>query len=691
LGALDRVRVVDFGHYVAGPMAGMLLADQGADVIKVDRPGEAPTTNPVWNRGKRSITIDLADADGLEVGRRLIERADIVIENFGPGTMDRLGLGDADTRADNPGLIHVSMPAFGPEDARAEGPGWEPAVLAALDVYRPAAPYRDLARQLDRRPEDRDGPLVVVDHPMASMHAALIAVTAAMAALGVRARTGLGQRIEVPLFDAMVQAIGVQAATELPFKPTFAATVTPWNHQYRCADDRWVHVSCGDPDQAAELARHLGRPDFVERGMTAAAIPDTASEVELILALENLFASKPADEWEQQLAEEDLPVALCRTEAEWLAHPHATQGALHIDSSGASDSDSDSDGNIQPAAVVDLGHRPTTTVPQPDQHRRQILAELEDGSAERGPLSSLNPGRPPLDGVRVIDIGGGVAAPLCGRVLAELGADVIAVDDPNRPRVRYVRDLTRGKRSFLLDIADERGRAIIADLIETADVLIESLPPGEAQHLGIDYETLKADNPELTYVSVSAYDEVGPWSDLIGTGETVQALTGMQVSVGGTEQPAVWPYPLVVDHATGYAAAYGTVAALLERRGTFRGRHVTTSLVRVASLLQFGSSHQVDAANRCEADTVTTASDVTWLHDAMSDPVVARRGLGIVQDDPTLGMLRTTGPGPWFSRSRVVAGATTTQPGAAAAAIMAELGRAEELDALIEAGVIADR
>ena len=112
-GALEGIRVVDFGHYIAGPLAGMLLADQGADVVKIDPPGGPRWQTPgnaTWNRAKRSITLDLKDEADLDTARRLVASADVLVENFRPGVMERLGLGaDAMIEA-NPRLIYCSIP-----------------------------------------------------------------------------------------------------------------------------------------------------------------------------------------------------------------------------------------------------------------------------------------------------------------------------------------------------------------------------------------------------------------------------------------------------------------------------------------------------------------------------------------------------------------------------------------------------
>src|SRR5690349_9352963 len=113
-GALENIRVIDFGHYIAGPLAAVMLSDQGADVIHVDPPGKASRdhSDAFFNRGKRRITLDLKAADDLNTARKLLQGADVVIENFRPGVMDRLGLGAGAMLAANPRLVYCSLPGF---------------------------------------------------------------------------------------------------------------------------------------------------------------------------------------------------------------------------------------------------------------------------------------------------------------------------------------------------------------------------------------------------------------------------------------------------------------------------------------------------------------------------------------------------------------------------------------------------
>ncbi|MEL6982117.1 MAG: CoA transferase [Actinomycetota bacterium] len=762
MGALDNIRVVDFGHYVAGPVVGMLLADQGADVVKVDRPGGPAMeseANATWNRNTRRITLDLKNPDDHRTAMALIRRADVVIENFRPGVMDRLGLGEAELRAHNRGLIYNAIPGFGREDARSAMPAWEGTILAATDVFRPASSHRDTMQQLHLRPADRDGDPLYTAEPMASLFAAMLSSTGIAAALRVRRETGAGQRVEVPLFDAMLQGAGVYGMARLPFRPTYLPATNPWDHQYRCADDRWIHLACHNTHHAEQLAEVLDRPDLIERGLTSRSLQASAHH-ELILFLNETMATRTAEEWEQLLMAHELPGAMCRTPAEWLKHPQTSNGGLLIDVD-----DPILGPTRQPAPVVQLAAAPTsapTPASRPDGDRDAIVSELaeeptkatstSDSNDELSGLISRVEG--PLQGIRVLDIGLALAGPSCGRTLAELGADVIKIDSPHRGSGAYHHCVNRGKRSLLLDLEHDEGHDLFWELAQTADVIVENFRPGVAEDLAVDYDLMVSERPEIIYVSITAYGEEGPLAELPGFAETTQASTGLQVRYGGSDQPAVWPYGEVDDYATGHAAAFGVVLALLQRDETGTGQRITTDLARSAGLLQ--SAHLIDHVDkvwdepsglgslgssdlqrlyRCEdgwiflgakdasdldpvlghegagqdlgarveawcldrsaEDAVEElvkhglgAQELGWLNAVMSDPVVVRRGLSVIRDHGSIGLLRTSGPGPWFSHSRVDAGNPAPLPGSDAASILADIDRGEDLDRLVEAGII---
>jgi crotonobetainyl-CoA:carnitine CoA-transferase CaiB-like acyl-CoA transferase len=184
-GALRGIRVLDFGHYIPGPLLGMLLADQGADVIKVERPGGDParpeSAFATWNRGKRSIVLDLKSDPGREHARQLTRRADVLIENFRPGVAERLGIGYEELAGLNPRLIYCSLPGFGEGSPYRDQQGWEPIIGAATGLYSKV--------EMDTEP-------LFTPLPIASSFAAIVGAVAVTMALHDRDRCGLGQRVE---------------------------------------------------------------------------------------------------------------------------------------------------------------------------------------------------------------------------------------------------------------------------------------------------------------------------------------------------------------------------------------------------------------------------------------------------------------------------------------------------------------
>ena len=258
-GALDGIRVLDFGQYVAGPLAAMLLADQGADVVRIDPPEGArweTPANATWNRGKRSVALDLHRPADLELARALVARADVLVENFRPGVMQRLGLGHEAMRELNAQLIYCSLPGFSEEDPRATTPAWEGVLGAASGTYlnRLGGPPRD--------------PPTVTALPLSSSYGAVLGVTSIAIALHARERDGVGQRIEVPLFDATFTAVGATGMQVLNRRPAGRGPLgTPWVRQYECADGRWVQFFASPTLHRDQFVQAAGVEGWAEDGL----------------------------------------------------------------------------------------------------------------------------------------------------------------------------------------------------------------------------------------------------------------------------------------------------------------------------------------------------------------------------------------------------------------------------------------
>jgi crotonobetainyl-CoA:carnitine CoA-transferase CaiB-like acyl-CoA transferase len=640
---------VDFGQYIAGPLTAMLLADQAADVTHVDPPGGPRWSSPAnatLNRGKRSVELNLRDAQNLGRARELISSADVLIENFRPGVMDRLGLGHSTMLAVNPRLLYCSLPGFAADHPRASEPGWEGVIGAATDMYRGDPPQ-------------------FTPIPISSHFAAFQAAVSIATALIARERDGLGQRIEVPLFDATFAAIGAHGL----FVDGAPGGLRPddfWTGLFECADQRWVQVSAATPRFRRHLSDALALEDWVAQGLfdVDRLTASPSLQADLRQRQVALFASRPAQAWEDLGGEIGVPMVKCRSTAEWSASDHAR----------AADIVRDVDGTLQPGTPIRMG-------------------DVTADSAESGELR-LQPGGA-LAGLRVLDLTQVLAGPTAGRTLAEFGADVIKVNNPHEEgagihfsRHRYHTDVNRGKRSILLDLKTAQGQALLRDLIERADVLLQNFRPDAAVRLGVRYQDVRAIRREIVYVTVSAFGQPGPWTGWPGYEVQAQAAAGLRYSKSG--RPAGQPLA-VNDYGTGLLGAYAAALGVFQRQRTGAGQSVEAALAYTATILQsatLGSEFAelgMQELFRTQMGSGARVSIDALMHDAW----VVAHGLSLTREHDTGEVVTTVGPAPRLSRTPVQSGRPAPSPGADTADIMRELGRNSELDELLSLGIVA--
>ncbi len=594
MGALEGVRVVDFGQWLAGPLAAMLLADHGADVVRVDPPGGPrwrTPANATWNRGKRHVVLDLARARDRAAARGLIAEADVVVENFRPGVMARLGLGPIESTRAHPRLVYCSLPGFAADDPRAAMPGWEGVIAAAIGGYG-APPETPRFTAL----------------PISSSFAALAAAVAIVMALIARERDGIGQRIEVPLFDATVLAIG-SGGLLVDGKPDGARPDDPWAGQFRCADGRWIRLSLATHRFLDRFVRATGRTDWIDKGYVDAERPGrlaggTALRERQQAELIELFRGRPAAEWEALGLAAGVPITLVRTSAEWLAAPHPRAAGTV-----AEVADPEHGAMVQPGVAVHLLGTPGAARPRRLAEAPAGATPASNGSREPGgtPAHPAGPGRAPrapaLDGVRVLDLTQVLAGPTAARTLAEYGADVVKINNPREEGAgyrwqvhRYHTDVNRGKRTILLDLKVAEGLDVFRRLAAGADVVLENFRPGVAERLGVGYEQVRAVAPDVVYGTVAFLGRAEPgtrpapdpedWSAAPGYEPNAQAATGMMARMGGAGGAPAMQTFAVNDYTTGLLGALGLGLALFHRRRGGRGQRVQTSLASAATFLQ---------------------------------------------------------------------------------------------------------
>ena len=306
--ALERVKVVDLTGYIAGSYAAMMLADLGAEVVKVESlEGDSFRELPGffgWNRGKRSISVNLKKGDGLAIVHRLATRADVVMENMRPGVADRLGVGEADLRAMNPRLIYCSVTAFGSEGPDRDRPGFDPLLQAMAGV---------MALQ------GFGGPPQYVRIAITDYYAAALTCQGVLAALYVRERTGRGQRVETSLAHA---ALALQSGNvaDFPGRPSVFRD-NPIYRLYQAGDGQYFFLACGNQSFWLNLCEALGRPDLAADPRFGSWLSRLDHREALIPVLEATFKTKSCDEWLTLLTGHDIPCARVQTLKEFMAGP----------------------------------------------------------------------------------------------------------------------------------------------------------------------------------------------------------------------------------------------------------------------------------------------------------------------------------------------------------------------------------
>ena len=579
--ALEGIRVIDFGQYLAAPLAALMLCDSGADVIRIDPPGGPAWKHPanaILQRGKRSIVLDLRTAADRGTAQRLIESADLVIENFRPGMMNRFGLGPLEMTGANQRLIYCSIPGFGSDDPRAALPAWEGVVCTAAGLYDPPS----FAGYFKKG----DGP-VYTALPLASSYAAFIAAHSILAALIARERYGYGQRVEVPLFDACFEVIGMAGHSVVgksPAAPQLKINMAAIG-RYQCADGRWIDTS--PPLRGFKwFAERFLPKEANDSGLTDIFQSDAERVQKLRSLLTDVFKTRTAQQWERAANEEaGNGIAACQTSAEWLHDEHARTSGCVI-----SLDDPELGATRQAGYAVHLSGTPMQA--KGARHRldadRQSI--LDESRFPRPPHGETEPGEPraPLDGVGVIDTTQILAGPTACRILAEYGAEVIKINDPysENPMAAMAHlYVNNGKRSILLDLKSPRGRVVVERLVEKADVFHQNFALGTAGRLGLGVTAVRRLRPDIIYSSVSCHANGGYREAYRGHEELGQAVTGIEVRAGGDEVPerAGWA---LCDFSTGHLAAFAILLALFHRMRTGQGQHVQAALSRSGTFLQ---------------------------------------------------------------------------------------------------------
>jgi crotonobetainyl-CoA:carnitine CoA-transferase CaiB-like acyl-CoA transferase len=621
-GLLTGIRVLDLADSRA-ELAGRLLADLGAEVLKIEppdgvdsrrrapldeRPGSG-SRSLYWaamGMGKRSATLDLEAPEGRDMLRELTRRVDILVESFDPGTMAVWAL-DYDTVTKlNPRLIYVSVTPYGQEGPKAS---W-----AASDLTIEAASGR-LGLQ-----GDRDRPPIPVGYPQAAFHAGGQAAADAVIALNERELSGLGQHLDLSMQEAVTWTLmngpgfppnvgddppgtGDDRATAKlpprrgpflgvsPCKDGFVVVTSTSQRQFLAAITATILPALRDEGLlSAELAAHDW--DAWDAARHAGELTDEQTEAAAEVG-RAFFLSRDKLALMTWAWTADVHLGPVNSTADLLANPHFNGKGFW----------QDVDGTTHPGLSVrssrtdlKLGRK------APDLGQDQALIDewlaappLEAPSV----VSTTDRLGEAFAGLKVVDFSWVAVGPLTAKALADHGATVVKVESATRVdylrtlapfkdgvvginRSHYYNNCNTSKLGAAINLKTPEGLALARQLADWADVVVENFTPGTMKRLGLDYETLSRDRPELVMISTCLLGQTGPWASFAGYGPHGAAISGLHYLTGWPGRQPTGPNGPYTDVIAPKYSISSLAAAILEMRRTGKGQHLDVSQVESA-------------------------------------------------------------------------------------------------------------
>lgn len=607
-GALAGVRVLDLSTGIAGPFGARLLGDSGAEVIKVEGLGgdsarglpprvphvedaEASLLFQYLNWNKRGIVLDLSDRASHAALRQLVERSDIVVESFAPGTLGSWGIGVDVLMQWNPRLVVTSVTDFGQTGPYA-------AFRGSDLVHQAMAGIMQISGRADRAP---------LKHGLdqAGFCAGLNVAYVSLAALHGALADGVGEHVDLSIHECLVSELvmcetyysfmGAVQSRKLPVQDPFAGGPI-------ATRDGFISIQSGGPSPLEGYADVFGNEAFRSARFTdgvqraahvdefRALVEDSARDRET----QALFLEGSRRRMLMGMVQGAPELLRCEQLAargffEPIEHPATGMHRF-------------------PTQLARMSHTPTSVrrrSPLLGEHQREVLDEL----ADLPPRAARAPGPPrlPLEGLRVLDLSTVVAVPYMAALLGDLGAEVIKIESPLRldqtrrgvfttyldndtsegaiDRSGIFQVLNRNKRSIVLDMSGQAGRAVFRDLVATADIVLENFTPRVLRGWDLHYDELRKIRPGLVMLSNTGYGATGPWSGFPSQGTTLEATMGIS-AFSGYRGDKPWKvgqsYPDFIACWTGLTAVFAALHAL---RATGEGQWIDLSMYQVGAAL----------------------------------------------------------------------------------------------------------
>jgi len=595
---LREMRVLELGDSVSSAFAARLLADHGADVVKVEAgedgwmrrrgPFPAGVSDPersglflAINTNKRGVQLDL-DTESDEL-LRLIDWADVLIHDARPTRARQLGLDASTLEARRPDLVTLAISPFGSSGPYADfhaseltvssGGGWAslcPAATGRMDLP----------------------PLKVYGQQCGFM-SGVAGAAVTMAIYSAARRTGVGEYIDFSeqAYTASVleQAIPLYSYTEQIATRYGTRLLIPWSI-FDCSDGQ-LFLVCIEEDQWERLVELMGNPEW--SSMEVFATPQGRSENHDLVHgfIQEWLAEKSLLEIYHAMQKHRICAAPVMGPAEMAESEHllAREFFADVEHRGAGRLR-----HLAPPARTESGRQAVSRgAPMLGEHNDEILG----GGLPVRTSSRASQGAPlPLEGIRVADLSWAWAGPFCAMNLAHLGAEVIRFESGGRPDLYRRLPLhpgdvektlntsgmfaqwNQGKKSVALNLAEPQAIELLKDFIDTCDVVVENFATGVMDRLGLGYGVLSERNPGLIMASISGYGETGPYANYMGYGPAIPPLTGLTMGTGFVGGGPAEMGVSMPDPTAGITMAFEVCAALEKRRESGRGDHLDVSL-----------------------------------------------------------------------------------------------------------------
>jgi len=613
--ALEGIKVVEFATMVSGPYCGKLLADMGADVIKVESPegdparytgpfpktGQDPEQCALYlynNTSKRGIALDFSKEDDLEVFRQLLSRADVLIDNHAPHVLADVGL-DWDTiHRLNPAIVYTSITPYGRSGPRADAPGDELTLLHAAGVAN-LIPARSV--HVNRAPCKMGGHQV-------GYHGGIAAATATLSSVIGSRRTGRGRLVDISLQDVIMFLVSPVAMGSRYYGSTWSRVPDRPPAMGRMqTSDGYVILAAADDHHFRTLRKLMGNPEWASGDEWDDMYYRSNHVMEIASQMDEWMLKQTKDDIHHRAAKEGIPIGPIASAEDVMGSPQyeSRKYFVTVDHPAA--------GTFRyagwPYKMSVSPPRVSRPAPLLDQHKREIMDGLnlprgESKAANRG--IGRGPGTGdrseenlPLSGIRVLDFCWVWAGPYAAMLLASLGAEVIKIEGHSRSdlmRRSIVWPLAdaestklfpnqgtgflsanMNKKGITLNISKPEGKEIARLLVESSDVVMDNMRPGAMKKLGLGYDDLKEINSDIIVLSTSRGGHNGPESEYLGFASIHYGCGGGAYLTGYPDDHPSPSSPGDVDLMNAMVAAYSVITAIHHRFLTGDGQFIDFS------------------------------------------------------------------------------------------------------------------